>query len=177
MVSDPTLGKIAKLTWIWSWVLWDVNQEEDDWFSDTVSITGGVVGTAFILNPNFTFSVTGAATRAVLTNPVVQAVTAAAITGAIVSNEIDPDSGFDNYVGFITGGQVGTKDIHYFSGDPNDSGYFNVGRNLQIIGTHYYDETVAGYKNRAEQIKSSKKKAEAYFRDKKRELLQRPSWL
>lgn len=178
MVSDPTLGKIAKLTWIWSWVLWDVTEEEGDWFSDTLSITTGTVATAFILNPSFSFGVTGAATRAVLSNPVVQAVTAAVITGAIVSNEIDPDSGFDNYVGFITAGKldqhfgIGTarEDIHYFSGDPNDSGYFNVPRNVEIIASHYYDEA-------AKDLKSTKKKAGVYFREKKRQLLQRPSWL
>jgi len=178
MVSDPTLGKIAKLAWIWSWVIWDVTEEEDDLVSDIVSITGGVVATAFILNPTYTFSVTGAATRAVLTNPVVQAVAATVVTGAIVSNEIDPNSGYDNYVGFITGGElnqhfdIGTarEDIHYYSGDPNDSGYFNVPRNVEIIASHYYDVGVKG-------LKSKKKKAELYYRDKKRQLLRRPSWL
>jgi len=189
MVSTATWGKGAKLAWIWSWVIWDVTEEEDDWASDALSITGGAVATAFILNPALSFHVTGVATKAILTNPVVQAITAAAVTGAIVSNEIDPESGFDNYVGFITGGTaeqhfgVGTarEDIHYFSGDPNDSGYFNVGRNVEIIATHYYDTTVEGYKKRGAQIesgiKSTYKKTEAYFEEKKRQLLQRPSWI
>jgi len=178
MVSDPTLGKIAKLGWIWSWVLWDITEEEDDWFSDALTITGGTIATVFILNPTFSFTVTGVATRAVITNPVVQAVTAAVITGAIVSNEIDPDSGLDNYIGFLTAGKldqhfgIGTarEDIHYYSGDPNDSGYFNVPRNVEIIASHYYDVGVKG-------LKAKKKKTETYFREKKRQLLQRPSWL
>ena len=137
MVSNATLGKGARLAWVWGWVAWQVTDEEGDWLSDSLAIGSGLIATSFILNPTLSTSLTGAAVRPIITNPVVQAVTATVITGAIVSTVIDPESGFDNYVGFITGGNRGTEDIHYYSGDANDSGYFNVARNSEILRDHY----------------------------------------
>jgi len=171
MVSNVTLGRGAKLAWVWGWVLWDVTEDEGDYFTDTLSVGGGLIATAFITNPAWTFSVTGAVTRAVLTNPVVQAITAAFVTGAIVSDKIDPESGFDNYVGFIFGGKlnqhfgIGTpiEDIHYFSGDANDSGYFNVLRNAELIGEHYGPKVDQYIDTQWEQLK------ERFF--------QKPSWI
>lgn len=162
MVSNITLGRGAKLLWVWGWVAWDVTEEEGDWYSDTISIASGIVATSFILNPAWSMNLTGAGVRLVITNPVVQAVTAAVITGAIISNEIDEESGLDNYVGFITGGNRGTEDIHYYSGDANDSGYFNVLRNAEIVGQHYGPKL--------------DKFIETKWEEAKRRFYQKPSW-
>ena len=181
MVSNVTLGKGFKLFTIWSAVWYANTRKDDDPILDALRTSGGVLSTAALLNPQLTFGVTGWGVRAVLTHPVTQGVTAAVVAGALISNEIDPDSGLSNYVGFITGGEFGEEDIHYFSGDPNDSGYFNVGRNVQIIGTHYYETTKEGYKKRGRQLKKAATDTyeayELYYEEKKRQLLQRPSWI
>jgi hypothetical protein len=163
MVSNVTLGRGAKIAWVWGWVLWDVTEEEGDWFSDALSITSGIIATSFITNPALTFNATGIVTRAIISNPVVQAITVATVTGAIISDQIDPENGFDNYVGFITGGNRGTEDIHYYSGDANDSGYFNVLRNAEIIGEHYGPKVDQAISNAWEGLQ--------------RRLFQKPSWI
>jgi hypothetical protein len=65
-------------------------------------------------------------------NPFTLTVTYAYVAGAIASDAIDPDEGLDNYLGFTTGGTYGNQP-NYFSGDANDSGYFNVVQNLSTI--------------------------------------------
>ena len=177
MVSDVTLGKGFKLLTIWSSIYYANTRRDDDPIYDALRFAGGVLSTAALLNPQLTFSVTGWGVRAVLTHPVTLVGAAATVTGAIVSNEIDPVSGLDNYMGFISGGEFGEEDIHYYSGDPNDSGYFNLARNVQIIGTHYYNKTVTGYKNRGQQVKQTASDMKKYIEHRKQELLQRPSWV
>lgn len=66
-------------------------------------------------------------------NPVTFVITAAYVEGAIVSDIIDPDEGLDNYVGFTLGGLGGGNDANYLTGDENESGYFNVYRNVTTI--------------------------------------------
>jgi len=177
MISNVTLGKGFKLVTIWSSIYYANTRKDDDPILDALRFSGGVLSTAALLNPQLTFSVTGWAVRAVLTHPVTLVGAAATATGAIVSNEIDPVSGLDNYIGFISGGEFGEEDIHYYSGDPNDSGYFNLARNVQIIGTHYYNKTVTGYKNRGQQVKQTASDMKKYIEHRKQELLQRPSWV
>jgi len=177
MISNVTLGKGFKLVTIWSSIYYANTRKDDDPILDALRFSGGVLSTAALLNPQLTFSVTGWAVRAVLTHPVTLVGAAATATGAIVSNEIDPVSGLDNYIGFISGGEFGEEDIHYYSGDPNDSGYFNLARNVQIIGTHYYNKTVTGYKNRGQQVKQTASDMKKYIEHRKQELLQRPSWI
>jgi len=138
-MSTVAWGRGGKLAWVWGFVYWDVKEEEGDWISDTISILGGLVTTSFMLAPQFTYGTAGILTRAIVTNPVAQIITGAAVTGAIVSNEIDPESGLDNYVGFISGGEFGEENINYWNTDENNSGYFNVGKNLEIIWEHFKD--------------------------------------
>ena len=133
MVSLTTWGRGGKLAVVWGLVYWDVVENEDDFWSDAFAIGGGLLTTSFMLAPTVTYGGAGLITRAVVTNPVVQVITGTAVVGAIVSNEIDPDSGFDNYVGFISGGEFGEENPNYWDTDKNDSGYFNVPRNLEII--------------------------------------------
>ena len=52
--------------------------------------------------------------------------------GAGVSYAIDPEEGVDNYTGFLSDGTWG-NDPNYMSGDPNNSGYFNVHQNFVNI--------------------------------------------
>ena len=177
MISNVTLGKGFKLVTIWSSIYYANTRKDDDPILDALRFSGGVLSTAALLNPQLTFSVTGWAVRAVLTHPVTLVGAAATATGAIVSNEIDPVSGLDNYIGFISGGEFSEEDIHYYSGDPNDSGYFNLARNVQIIGTHYYNKTITGYKNRGQQVREKASDTKKYIERRKQELLQRPSWV
>jgi len=137
MVSLTAWGRGGKLAVVWGAVYWDVQEEEDDFWSDAFAIAGGLLTTSFMIAPGITYGATGVVTKAIVTNPVVQIITGAVVAGAIVSNEIDPDSGFDNYIGFISGGEFGEPDINYWDTDPNDSGYFNVGKNLEIIYEHW----------------------------------------
>jgi hypothetical protein len=117
-----------------------VTDEEDDPISDALAISTGALATAFILNPQLSFGVTGWGVRAIATHPVTIGITAAVVVGGVVSYQIDPDHGLSNYVGFITGGDFGESDIHYWSGGPNDSGYFNVPKNVSVIASHLYSE-------------------------------------
>jgi len=138
-MSATAWGRGGKLAWVWGVVYWDVKEEEGDWISDSIAILGGLVTTSFMLAPRITYGTAGIVTRAIVTNPIAQIVTGAVVSGAIVSNELDPDRGYDNYIGFISGGEVGEPDINYWSGDPNDSGYFNIPKNLEVIWKHYKD--------------------------------------
>jgi len=129
-----------------------VTDEEDDPISDAMAIGTAALATGFILNPQLTFGVTGWGVRAIASHPVTIAAASAAVVGGVIAHKIDPGSGLTNYVGFITGGNFGEEDVHYFSGDPNDSGYFNLGRNIQIIGQHHWDKTVEGYSKKLDTL-------------------------
>lgn len=123
----------SRLATIWGITYVKVRSEEEFTVSDGVYIGSSIVGTAFILKPNWSNAVLNFGVRAIVTNPVVQAVTAITVTGAVVSVAIDPEDGLDNYLGFITGGMLGEREPNYFSGDPNNSGYFNIPKNFDTI--------------------------------------------
>lgn len=126
-------GVGSRLVTIWGSAYIKVRQEEEFTLADAATVAGATTLTAFILTPKWSNSVLGWSVRAVVTNPLVQALTAITVTGALVSKAIDPKDGLDNYLGFITGGVLGERDPNYFTGDTNDSGYFNVPQNARRI--------------------------------------------
>ncbi|GAJ07232.1 unnamed protein product, partial [marine sediment metagenome] len=75
-------------------------------------------------------------TRLILANPVLSSIAAIVTAGAIISNYIDEEEGLDNYTGFLTAG-IGGNDPNYWSGDVNNSGYFNIGQNLATVMNWY----------------------------------------
>jgi hypothetical protein len=90
-----------------------------------------------------TFWFTVNATRAIVL-PIIGVATSAeglaviipVVVGAVVSDAIDEDEGYDNYTGFISGGTwPGSNDPNYLTGDPNDSGYFNVVKNFDTVAS------------------------------------------
>jgi hypothetical protein len=176
-------GRLAIFSWMAYETYSDVTAEEGDWFWDAFKITQFTVGSVFLFMPEIRFvgpavaeglvSGVGRLAVAAATSPVgVAVITSAAIytTGAVVSSKIDPVSGVDNYIGFTTGGNYGESDIHYWSGDANDTGYFNVPENLSIIGGHYYAE--------AQQYADKKQKQwHNRWEEKKRQYYTRPSWV
>lgn len=54
--------------------------------------------------------------------------------GKWTSQLIDPDQGKNNFHGFISAGLIGgSNDPNYWSGDQNESGYFNFPKNISTI--------------------------------------------
>ena len=136
-------GFYSRLGLIWGTAYWQFNKVDDDSNQDLVldsfTLASAALATSFVLYPAHTNIATGWAVRttvmALARSPVTLAVTAAIVGGAITSDKIDPVSGYDNYVGFITGGNVRESDIHYLTGSAGGSGYFNVRKNIDTIAT------------------------------------------
>jgi len=184
MPSYTTIGRVSLFSLLTANTIRNINKEEGDYLSDAWDITKWGIGTIFIFSPGTDTKIVGWGVAnawrlgaVIVRSPYAQAAYVPYIAGLAASEVIDPVSGLDNYIGFTSGGKFGEEDIHYFSGDPNDSGYFNIGRNVQIIGTHYYNKTVTGYKNRGEQVKQTASDMKKYIEHRKQELLQRPSWV
>lgn len=133
MPSLYSWGVGSRLATMWTTIFVKVRANEGVSVSDAVAIGYGIVRTTFLLTPKWSNRALGFTVRAVVTNPTVIAVSAIAATGAVVSVKIDPQNGLDNYLGFVTGGILGDRDPSYLSGDPNDSGYFNVPENSKRI--------------------------------------------
>ena len=153
MASNLAWGKGTGLVGAWAHAANEVRVDSKDGklgVRSIYAITVAGASTAFILNPSWsrglqgrfikqTFWFTVRATAAI-SLPIVGLATSAyglaaiipVVTGAVVSNVIDEEEGLDNYLGFITGGTVGNEP-NYFTGDPNDSGYFNVPRNFETV--------------------------------------------
>ena len=93
----------------------------------------------------------GVVVKGLVSNPVTFAITAAYAEGAIVSDIIDPDEGLDNYVGFTLGGIAGGNDANYLTGDANNSGYFNVTQNMNLIFESNRSKLEAAVQRQAEQ--------------------------
>ena len=87
---------------------------------------------------------------AVSANPVTAIVTYSYIAGAVTSDIIDPEEGLDNYLGFTSGG-IGGNSPNYVTGDANDSGYFNVVRNMSTIFESNRSKISAAVQRQAEQ--------------------------
>lgn len=155
VTSYAAWGFYSRLGLIWGTAYWQFNKVDDnsnqDLLLDSITLASAALATSFVLYPAGTNVAVGWAVRstviALAKSPVTLAVTAAIVGGAIVSDRIDPVSGYDNYVGFITGGNVRESDIHYWGGDANNSGYFNVPKNVSIIAnagiTHLQKEATA----------------------------------
>jgi hypothetical protein len=155
MASNATWGKGAGLLGVWGNAVNEVRIDAKDGkvgLRTIYAITVAGASTAFILNPGWanivrgqfwrgTFWFTVTATRAIVL-PIIGVATSApglaviipAVTGAIVSDIIDEEEGLDNYTGFVTAGIIG-NDPNYLTGDPNDSGYFNVVKNFDTVAS------------------------------------------
>jgi hypothetical protein len=156
MASNAAWGKGAGLVFLWSQAANEVRKDlKDDGKVGPRSVlawAGATIGTAFILNPGWANGVRGSLARATfwftvnatraIALPIIGVATSAeglaliipVVVGAVVSDAIDEEEGFDNYTGFISGGTwPGSNDPNYLTGDPNDSGYFNVPKNLETI--------------------------------------------
>jgi len=176
MVSNFNLGRGGKIALIWTFAIREITKDKNSgpWelTKDVFVGSGAALSTAFILQPHLAYSAVGWGMRNAGRLALAGAQTTAGATvltvgaiyagGAVVSYAIDPVSGVDNFVGFTTGGTYGEGDINYFSGGPNDSGYFNIPKNLSIIGQHY-GPGVEDYADRR-------------IADIKRSLLTKPSW-
>jgi hypothetical protein len=154
MASNAAWGKGSGLVFLWSQAANEVRKDlKDDGKVGPRSVlawAGATIGTAFILNPGWANGVRGSLTRATfwftvnatraIVLPIIGVATSApglaviipAVTGAIVSDIIDEEEGLDNYTGFVTAGIIG-NDPNYLTGDPNDSGYFNVVKNFKTV--------------------------------------------
>ena len=146
-------GRIAIFTFMAAETYYDVTEDEGDWFSDAWQLTQFTTGTIFLFAPEIRFVGPAVAEGAVnwagrmawaaAKSPLGMAIEASVLMwlgGLAISDRIDPVSGTDNYIGFTTGGVYGESDIHYLTGGAGDSGYFNVPKNVGIIGKHYYDK-------------------------------------
>jgi hypothetical protein len=155
MASNAAWGKGTGLTFVWGHAVNEVRKDMKDGKPGVRSIYAiGVAGasTAFILNPNWANGVRGSVARATfwftvnatryIALPIVGVATSAqglavivpVVVGAVVSDIIDEEEGFDNYTGFLTAGIIG-NDPNYLTGDPNDSGYFNVVKNFDTVAS------------------------------------------
>jgi len=175
-------GRLAMFAYMAADTYYQVNQEEGDTINDAWEIAKFTAGTVFLFLPEIRFvgpavteSVLNAAGRlawAAAKSPVGIALQASAILyigGGLLANKIDPVSGVDRYIGFTTGGIYGEQDINYWSGDANDTGYFNAPENISIIAGHYYGEARKSA-GRAEE------KALTRWQDFKRQFQTRPTW-
>ena len=139
--SYAAWGFYSRLGLIWGTAYWQFNKVDDnsnqDLLLDSFTLATAALATSFVLYPASTNVAVGWAVKNTVIqlakSPVAVGVTAAIVAGAIVSDRIDPVSGYDNYVGFISGGNLGESNINYWSGDANNSGYFNVPKNISII--------------------------------------------
>ena len=128
ITSYAAWGFYSRLGLIWGTAYWQFNKVDDgsnqDLLLDSITLASAALATSFVLYPASANVAVGWAVRstafAIAKSPVTVAVTAAIVGGAIVSDRIDPVSGYDNYVGFITGGNVRESDIHYWGGDANN---------------------------------------------------------
>lgn len=176
MVSNFNLGRAGKIGLIWAFAIREVRKDKDSSpvgiAKDALVLSGAALSTAFILQPQIAYSGVGwgmryAGTLALAAAQTPAGATTIAVTaiyagGLAASQAIDPVSGVDNFVGFTSGGTYGEQDIHYLTGDANDSGYFNIPKNLSIIGKHYMPAIESNAERRIEDIKRS--------------LLTKPSW-
>jgi len=146
-------GRLAIFAFTAAKTYHDVTEEEGDYFSDAWDIAQFTAGTVFLFLPEIRFvgpkvaeqgvNLAGRLAWAAAKSPTGMAIEASIVMwlgGLAVSKAIDPVHGTDNYIGFTTGGVYGESDIHYLSGGAGDSGYFNVPKNVGIIGKHYYDQ-------------------------------------
>jgi hypothetical protein len=176
-------GRLAIFTWMAYETYEDVTAEEGDWFWDAFKIAQFTAGSVFLFMPEIRFvgpkvaeslvNVAGRLAWRGATSPLGLALIGSAALwagGAVVSNKIDPIHGVSNYVGFTTGGKYGESEIHYWSGDANDTGYFNVPENLSIIGGHYYAEA-------QQSADDAQKKWLARWEETKREYYSKPTWV
>jgi hypothetical protein len=153
MASNLAWGRGGRLATAWAYAANEVRKDMKDGKPGVRSIYAiGVAGsaTAFILNPAWSTKVYGSFLRqtfwftaratAAIALPIVGVATSAqglaviipVVVGAVVSDAIDEDEGLDNYTGFLTAGIIG-NDPNYLTGDPNDSGYFNVVKNFKTV--------------------------------------------
>ena len=155
MASNLAWGRGTRLATAWSYAFNEVRMDSKDGkvgVRSIYAITVAGAATAFILRPGWatalygeyvkqTFYFTARATAAI-TLPIVGLATSAyglaviipVVTGGIISDRIDEEEGFDNYTGFLSAGWFGNVP-NYWNTDDNDSGYFNVLKNLQTVGT------------------------------------------
>jgi hypothetical protein len=153
MASNLAWGRGGRLTTAWAFAANEVRKDLKDGKvgpRSVLAVGGASLGTAFILNPSWSTKVYGSFLRqtfwftaratAAIALPIVGVATSAqglaviipVVVGAVVSDIIDEEEGFDNYTGFLTAGNIG-NDPNYLTGDSNDSGYFNVVQNFKTV--------------------------------------------
>tara|TARA_R110000803_G_C11932453_1_gene315599 strand:+ start:46 stop:546 length:501 start_codon:yes stop_codon:yes gene_type:complete len=135
MASSLAWSRGSRLVGIWSTAYIAVRADEEFTFSDVVTIGAAGVYSAFVLTPTWSGRIHGNAVRVIVTSPYVQAVVIPVAIGAGASILIDKENGLDNYLGFITGGTVGERSPNYWNTDSNQSGYFNVPKNVDTVAT------------------------------------------
>lgn len=133
VASNLAWSRGSRLVGIWTTAYIKVRADEEFTASDAVAIGAAGVYTGFVLAPTWSSSLHGGLVRAIVTSPYAQAVAIPIAVGAGASILIDREDGLDNYLGFITGGELGERSPNYFNTDSNDSGYFNVPRNFKRI--------------------------------------------
>jgi hypothetical protein len=159
-------GRLAIFSWMAYETYSDVTEKEGDWFWDAFHITQFTLGSVFLFMPEIRFvgpkvaegglNAAGRLALAAARTPVGTGVIGAAVIyagGVAVSSRIDEEHGVENFIGFTTGGVYGESDIHYLTGDAMDSGYFNVPKNISIIGEHYYSEGKSWASKKREELR------------------------
>tara|TARA_R110002096_G_scaffold382249_1_gene576102 strand:- start:681 stop:1154 length:474 start_codon:yes stop_codon:yes gene_type:complete len=133
-------GKGTRLSLIWAFTYRKLSRSKDKYSRSNAVVLGSAIGyTSFVIFPVTSTKALGWTVRALVANPYAQAAYVPYVAGGVISAVIDPEDGVSNYVGFTTGGMFGAESPNYWNSDPNDSGYFNVPKNVETIVSHYWE--------------------------------------
>jgi hypothetical protein len=128
-------GRGTRVSLIWAFTYRKLSRSKDiTSVSNAYTLAGAITATYFVLAPITSTKIVGWGARGFIMSPYAQAFYIPYLAGIGISALVDPKKGIDNYLGFTTGGFLGEQDINYWNTDPNDSGYFNVPKNLKVVG-------------------------------------------
>ena len=132
MLSHATKCRLVAQAFILKHLYAELADDEDDYFMDTLGIITATGATLGLWAPVMYYRTLGKAATMLGPGPLVYG-------GALIGSEILEQTGViserqaDNFQGFITGGMIGEEDLNLWDTDANDSGYFNVPKNISTI--------------------------------------------
>jgi len=135
MASLTMWGRGTRLSLIWAFTYQKLNRSKDKYSrSNALTVAGAITASGFVLFPVTSTQLVGWTARGFFASPYAQAFYVPYVAGIGISAAIDPKEGISNYLGFTTGGFIGEESPNYWNTDENNSGYFNVPRNLKVVG-------------------------------------------